>query len=241
MSIYAPEGNQKTFAPHAAGNFAATLYDMYVLEEVNYFHGKTDSQGQIDTRMTSQKLYLCFLTSAKTEDGKPCFIRHGLSFSLGKNAKLTATLKAWLPALRGIENLAAHFDRSRGVSLETLIGSTAFLNISHTAKGEKVYDKVETILALPKFDPETGAPIAAVEIPKDQKRADSNKLQIKAYQRVIEKFPQARKNLEAAIAKIEANTGFMDGLQEPPAKAAPAEKYESPAADAGEVDSDLPF
>ena len=241
MSIYAPEAtSSKTFAPHVAGKFSAVLYDMYVLEEVNYFHGKTDSQGQIDTRMTSRKLYLCFLTSAKTEDGKPCFIRHGVSFSLGKNAKLTAILKAWIPALRGVENMAAYFDRTRGVSLETLLGTTAFIEVSHTAKGEKVYDKVEAIAPLPKFDPETGAPIAAVEIPAGQKRSDSNKLQVNAYKRVIEKFPQTRKQIEAEIAKIESNTGFMDGLQEPPAKAAPAASQTS-REDAGIDDSDLPF
>ena len=238
MSLYAPEqNNTKTFAPHPAGKFSAVLYDMYALEEVNYFHGKADGQGQIDNRITSVKLYLCFLTSAKTEDGKPCFIRHGLSFSLGKNAKLTATLKAWIPALREVDNLAGHFDRKHGVSLETLLGMPAFLEIGHNTKNpERIYDRVDSISELPNFDPKSGSPLKVVEIPEDQKRANVAKLQIKAYQRVIEKFPQSAPAMNAKIKALEGTGDFMEGLEERP-QATPGQR---PANTAGDMD-DLPF
>ena len=236
MSIFAPEQNSsRTFEPHPAGKFSAVLYDMYVLEEVNYFHGKLDQQGNTDNRFTGTKLYLCFLTSSMTEDGKPRYIRNGMSFSLGKNAKLSAVLKSWIPELRAIENLAAHFDRNRGVSLETLIGTKAFIEVSHNVKGERVYDRVDSISMLPKFDPETGEPIKAVSIPEGQKRADSTAMQIKAYGRVIEKFPQTKKHIEAAISKLQGSQeDFTAGLQEP------ATIGRRPANAAGDIE-ELPF
>ena len=236
MSIYAPSTNNSSFVPHVAGSFSAVLADMYVLEEVNYFHGKAGSDGKPDDRLTTHRLYLVFLTSNKQEDGKPSYIRQGISFSMGKNAKLTAILQGWVPELKG-KDLYKHFDQRNGVSLETLLGKKAWIEVVHASKGEAVYANVDKILALPKFNPESGEPVEQVAIPADFKRADASKYQIKAWERVAEKFPQAAATMKAHIAKLQMEVAgdFMDGLQEPQGQIGTRQ-----ANTAGDIDG-LPF
>ena len=233
MAVFAPASNgSRKFDSHPEGNFSAVLCDVYALEEVNYFHGKLGTDGKIDDRLTATKLYLSFLTESQVEiEGvlKPRWIRQGFSFSLGKNAKLSAALKGWIKALAGEENLYATFDERSGRPIDSLIGTPAYIEVTHSPNARDAsspYANITKISALPKFNPESGEPIAAVQIPADYSRSDVAKLQENANKRIQEKNP-------SWMPAAKATQQF---------KAAKAPKAEKPAATFDAVDdADLPF
>lgn len=228
MTTYAPEytGSARSFDSHPEGTFSAVLCDVYALEELNYFCGKAGQDGKIDDRFTSMNLYLCFLTEAKIEingEMKPRWIRKKFSFSLGKNANLAKTLKSWIKELSAIENLNSHFSEAAKRPIDSLIGTPAFIEVSHSENKRdpsNPYANITKISALPKFNPESGAPVDAMTIPADYKRSDAVRLQDNANRRIREKNPSWAPAAEATRAYKESS---------------------KPAADYSVSDDDLPF
>lgn len=203
MATYAPASEKKAFKAHKEGKFSAVLCDVYELVEPNYFAGKADrTTGEIDNRQTVRKLYLSFLTSETVEikgEKKPAWIRQGYNFSLGENANLAKVLKAWIKDLRD----ADLYERFRKSPIDDLIGTSAFIEISHSPNRNdpaNPYANVIGVAALPKFDPESGEPITPMVIPADYTRSDVKKLQDNADARIRERIPtweQASKNTAA--------------------------------------------
>ena len=233
MAVFAPApSSDRKFDAHPAGDFSAVLCDVYALEEVNYFCGKPGQNGEVDERATSLNLYLCFLTEAMIDikgEMKPRWIRQKFSFSLGKNAKLTATLKGWIAELAGHENLYTVFGERGGKPIDTLIGTPAYITVTHSPNlkdPSNPYANVTKILRLPKFNPESGEPVKAVEIPSDYKRSDAEKLQENANARIREKNP-------SWVPSAKATAKFNE------AKKA-ADSFKSPEASTV-TDDDLPF
>jgi hypothetical protein len=224
--------SDRKFDAHPAGDFSAVLCDVYAIEEVNYFCGKAGQDGKVDERATSLNLYLCFLTDSLIEingEMKPRWIRQKFSFSLGKNAKLTATLKGWIAELATHENLYSIFGERGGKPIDTLIGTPAYITVAHSPNlkdPSNPYANVSKILRLPKFNPENGSPVASVTIPAEYKRSDADKLQANANIRIQEKNPSW---VPAAKATATFNAAKQSG-----------EAYKSPEAPAFD-DSDLPF
>jgi hypothetical protein len=230
-SLIPPSNGTRKFDVHPAGDFSAVLCDVYALEEVNYFCGKAGQDGKIDERATALNLYLCFLTESMIEingEMKPRWIRQKFSFSLGKNAKLTAALKGWIAELAAHENLYNIYGERGTKLIDTLIGTPAYITITHSPNlkdPKSPYVNVTKILKLPKFNPEDGSPVAAVTIPAEYKRSDVDKLQGNANARIQEK------NLSWAPA-AKATAVFRQKQS--------GEGYKSPEAPALD-DDDLPF
>ena len=234
MAVFAPApSSDRKFDAHPAGDFSAVLCDVYALEEVNYFYGKAGQNGEIDERATSLNLYLCFLTEALIDikgEMKPRWIRQKFSFSLGKNAKLTATLKGWIAELAGHENLYSVFGERGGKPIDTLIGTPAYITITHSPNlkdPSNPYANVTKILRLPKFNPESGDPVKAVEIPADYKRSDAEKLQENANARIREKNPSWAPSAKATAKFNEAKKA--------------ADSFKAPEASTVTDDENLPF
>jgi hypothetical protein len=234
MSIYAPKTEKKAFDVHPAGSYAAVLCDMYLLNEVNFFHGKETQSGEIDERLTVQKLYLCFLTESMIDiegEAKPRWIRQGYNFSLGDNSGLAKTLRQWRKELMAVKSLYKHFDEVSGISLESLIGYQAYIEITHKPNlknPESPYCNITNILPLPKFNPESGEPIKLVQIPHEYKRSDAAKLQENADKRILERNPSWANAMNNTAKKL---------------KETPKAKAESKPAAAipSDEDLDLPF
>lgn len=234
MATYAPESTgSRKFEAHPAGKFSATLCDVYAIEEVNSFCGKAGTDGKIDDRATVLNLYLCFLTDAMIEMEpnvfKPRWIRQKYTFSLGKNANLTKTLKGWIPELAAEENLYATFGAKSGRSIDTLIGTPAYITITHTENkrdASNPYTNVVKVDELPKFNPTNGKPVETVEIPAEFKRGDVEKYQAKANSRIAEKNPSWRPAAQTTAA-------YNDSKR--------AASSESQSQASAVADDDLPF
>lgn len=200
MATFAPTSTgSRKFDVHPAGKFSAVLCDVYAVEEVNSFCGKAGTDGKIDDRATVLNLYLCFLTESMIEMEpnvfKPRWIRQKFTFSLGKNANLTKTLKAWIHELAAEENLYATFNEKTGKPIDSLIGTAAYITITHTENkrdASNPYTNITKIDELPKFNPTNGKPVDTVEIPAEFKRGDVEKYQERANARIAERNPSWR-------------------------------------------------
>lgn len=82
-------------------------------------------------------------TPLKDEIGKPLVIAKRYTLSLAEKATLRADLQAW----RG---RAFTEDELAGFDLQKLVGATAMINVTHTAKEGKTYSNVASISPLPK-------------------------------------------------------------------------------------------
>lgn len=91
------------------------------------------------------KVLLTFeLPDELTDNGEPRLISETLTASMSTKANLRKLIESWFGKGFPSDEAAGDFD------LRNLLGRPAFLNVTHTQKGEKTYAKVTSVIPLPK-------------------------------------------------------------------------------------------
>jgi hypothetical protein len=153
MPIYASSNSGGgTFTPHPAGTFAGVCSDVY---DNGYVKTLYDGLERIQHKVT---LYWFCNQWRDGEDGKrvPMLVSRRFTLSLRESAALRPFLETW----RGRKFKREEAER---FDVEGLIGIAAYLQVSHSEKGDDVYANVDAALKLPPG-------MAAPTIPADFKR-----------------------------------------------------------------------
>jgi hypothetical protein len=124
MPVTLPLGSQKAFVNAPEGQHQAVLIDVVDL-------------GIVETKFGEKhQVKLVFETATKMEDGKPYLTSKRYTASLNEKSVLFKDLKSWV----GKELTGSKF------TLDSLVGRTALLIVTHTERDDKVWANITAIL-----------------------------------------------------------------------------------------------
>jgi len=135
LTVNAGSGGNKEFEQVPAGTYAARCYQI-----IDLGHQTFEYKGEAKV---APKVRITWELSELMSDGRPFVISREYTASIGPKANLRKDLEAW----RGRKFTD---DELSNFSLENVLGAPCLLGIVHTAKGDKTYANINSIMALPK-------------------------------------------------------------------------------------------
>lgn len=133
MPIIAKANEDSSFEPAPQGTFRAVCVDVVDL-------GVLDVTWQGQTKR-QHKVNVAWVIDEPREDGRPFMVFKRYTLSLSEKSTLRKDLESW----RGRKFTR---DEEMGFDVETVIGRSCLLSVTHTEKGGKVYANVSSVSPL---------------------------------------------------------------------------------------------